>query len=186
MKWNAAWIVPALTVYAYAVTILTYTGYTGYFNIPSSYVEGSISSNIQYVYFLAQILAGMLQTMRWYDWLALIFVFLTLLGTSFFFLLKRSTVFGGLVVFLLLVFLWQSPNFGTFLAKNQTIFFAPEAGCLNEKPEQRYLVATFYGDTAVLVSVDAKNHLQEGFITRDISALPCRIAYNYIVGKIVK
>jgi hypothetical protein len=60
------WSIPGIAVFCYAVTILFQYGYLSYFNIPASYIKGSIADNVVFAHDLLKLGLGILAFLRWW------------------------------------------------------------------------------------------------------------------------
>lgn len=118
-------------MFFYAVTILFQYGYLSYFNIPPSFIKGSIAENIVFAHDLLKVGLAILAFLRWWWIIALLLFILCALSI----LHKYKTAAALTLIFLAYGFF----NFGTFSAQNQTAFFMPSSGCPAIGPEKAML-----------------------------------------------
>lgn len=177
------WNIPVLSVYFYAVTILTQYGHNSYFGIPSNFIEASIKENIVYFFQLLQIASGVAGLMGWWMWIVVIVAVCVVLYLSN---CRYRWVVSFLGAILLGVLLWGSYNFGGLIAANTTNFYSLSSKCASMSGEGLYIIPSFYDGKAILVSIDGNNKkMNGGFLIRNISDLPCELEQKEI-GKITK
>lgn len=177
------WNIPVLSVYFYAVTILTQYGYNSYFGIPSNFIEASIKENIIYFFQLLQIASEVAGIMGWWMWIVIILAVCVVLYLSNH---RYQWVVSSLGAILLGVLLWGSYNFGELIAANTTNFYVLPSKCASINGDGSYIIPSFYDGKAILVSIDRDNKRTEGgFLIRNISDLLCEMKQEEI-GRITK
>jgi hypothetical protein len=180
------WSATGVGLYLYIVSILTQYGFYAYFNVPYSFIDASLISNVIYYYQiveLGQLIAGLI---TWWQWvlLGITVVIVTVLWWSHYFWARliASVITTGFLLLLLKV-----PNFGTFLAMNSTRFEMPNSPrCLALDKDTSFAVVGYHGTQAILVPFDPTNYkLTNGYIAREVSQLPCKLVMT-TVGKLTK
>jgi hypothetical protein len=180
------WTIPVLAVYVYAVTVLTYAGYSTYFGVPADFVQASIASNALFASFMLHALVNSFLVMSWKGWLVLTFYTTIFLGCSYVFLFRPMKALSALLVIPALWFAWQSLSFGEALAKGNVYFYMPEKGCVTGFDANQKLIApAFYDSNAIFVPIDDSNKMTGGFMMKDLTQLPCKLTLQ-TVGKVTK
>jgi len=177
---NKFWNIPIITVYLYAVVILTQYGFNSYFNIPSSFIEFSIRENIIYFFQLFQLALIIAGVMKFWMWIIVLSSILIIIVLSFFDyiyeLIFASILIGGV--------LFGSYYFGSYIAINTSTFYVLSSDC-QSIGQEKYIAPIFYNDKVVFVPISENNKLGNGFIVKEISSLLCKLEQKNI-GKIVK
>lgn len=182
-KTSKLWNIPVISVYLYAVTILTQYGFHSYFNIPSSFIESSIKENIIYFFQLFQLASGVVGLMKWWMWIVAI---LAILIITFFYNFSNYKKIIALCGTLLLgLLLYGSYGFGTLIAKSTTEFYVPAEQCASLDVNNSYIIPSFYGGRVVLIPIDKTRKMSGDILVKDISELGCTIEKKYI-GTITK
>ncbi len=179
------WSIPVITAYLYAATVLAQFGYVSHFGIPSDFVEASLRGNIIYFFNLFQIGFGVIGAMNWWALIAIALVVTIILlmcwgnyRYKYFFSICGTAILG--------LFLWGSYSFGGFMASQTGRFFALSENCSFESTSTRYIIPTFFGTKAILLPYDMDNQkIQEGFLVREVSEMPCLIQ-QLGVGAVVR
>ena len=167
------WSIPGLTIYLYAMSVWTQYGFYSYFGVPYNLIDASFVTNVVYYFQLLQV-GGVLLRALWIFVAVvalLIVLLLYALGRHWKSLITVSTV-------MLLVVLWYSSSFGTWLAKNTSYFYIVPQGCVaNIGTTTTSVVVGFDGTDAIFVPVSTSTHeLLGGFAVRDLTQLPCDLA----------
>ena len=172
------WSIPIITVYLYAVTILTQWGYYSFFSIPSDFVEASIKDNIVYFFTLFKVAEEVAGVLKWYVWAMLIFTIL-IVGFVYTFNYTYKRLITALGTLILIFFLINSYNFGNALAKNSILFLVPDVGCsgISNGP---YIIPGISNNQVILVPIDKNNKMLGGFIVKNIPDLGCKLEYKSI------
>jgi hypothetical protein len=177
---NKFWNIPIITVYLYAVAILTQHGFNSYFNIPSNFIEFSIKENIVYFFQLFQLALAIVGVMKFWMWIVVLVGAIVIAILCFFDyvyeIIFTSILIGGALV--------GSYYFGNFLAINTSTFYVPLSDC-QLIGQGKYIIPVFYDSKAILVSIDENNKLGNGFMVKEMSDLSCKIELKNI-GKIIK
>ena len=176
------WNIPVLSVYFYAITVLTQYGYNSYFGIPSNFIEASIKENIIYFFQLFQIASSVAGVMRWWMWIVVVLSIGVVLYLSNF---KYKTVASVLGTLLLVVALWNSYNFGSLIAKNTTNFYILPQDCISIENGKSYIIPSFYDGKAILIPINYDKKMAGGFSIKSVSELPCELEQKEI-GKVIK
>lgn len=168
------WSLPVITAYLYGITILTQYGYNSYFNIPTSFIESSITSNFVYFFQLFQLATAIGGVIQWWMWAIVIIGLLTILFFYFYHFVGKYVIISvGFVV--LLIFLYQSYDFGMLLAKSNSEFYVPTGNCSSLDTNIRYVIPHTYGGDIILVPIDESNKMIGGILVKDFSELGCVI-----------
>ena len=182
---NKIWSLPILSVYFYAVTILTQYGYNSYFNIPSSFIGASIGDNVVYFFHLFQVAAVVAGLMSWWMWIVAISAIAII--TVIYFFDSWYNIFLDLIAVLIMgMFLWGSYGFGGLLASSVTNFRVLSSDCPQIGSDNFYIIPVISETKAVLIPIDVETKkMKGGFMVRDLSGLTCKIV-SQEVGKIIK
>lgn len=176
LKIDKFWIIPAITAYVYAATILTEYGYNSYFNIPPNFIEASITDNIIYFYDLIKLIFGIIFTINWWQWVMIIFTF---------FMIALFYSHRAIIAIMSLVLLFCFYNLGWFFASIHKDFYVL-SDCLSIDSYKSYIIPTFYQGKAILISYDEKNKkMKASFLVKDIFELGCTIEQKEI-GRMVR
>ena len=175
--------IPVISIYLYAVTILTQYGYNSYFNIPANFIEASLKENIIYFFGIFQLASAIVGLMRWWMWVVVILAALIIL---FLFSLHSAwrSFFSFCGVLLLGYFLYGSYNFGTLLAKSTSEFYVLSSNC-NSLEKDLYVIPNFYQGKAILVTIDSAKKMTGDVLVKDLSELGCSTKKQY-VGQLKK
>lgn len=179
------WSVPVITVYLYAVTILTKYGYYSYFGIPTRYIDASIKENIIYFFQLFQVGASIAGGFKWWMWAVVIVIGIIIFS---FYISSgiMEKIILGVGVTIAFLFVWRSYNFGVFLAQNATNFYVPASICTTLDQNTTYVALDFVEDGAILIPIDQSTHRKlGGFMVRSMSDLKCTFEKEE-VGKILQ
>lgn len=163
------------------MTALNQYGFLGYFNVPSNFVNTSLTNNIIFffqIFQVGKVLASSLGVMT----CALLFMtfatwVIAILGL--YWSSKKMKI--GLEVaaaILCLVGLWSFYNLGISSAENQETFFIAKSECiLKEKDASTDFAAVgYYGGSAILVPYEPKTQkMKGGFMIRDLATMPCKL-----------
>lgn len=177
------WSLPVLSVYFYAVTILTQHGYNSYFGIPSNFIEASLKENIINFFQLFQIAFGIAGLISWWMWVVVALSIAIVLYLSNF---KYKAVISSVLFAILGALSWSSYAFGGWVGANITSFYSAPSKCISMGEDKVYIIPSFYDGKAIIVPIDQTNKIiEEGFLIRNISELPCGLKQKE-VGKIVR
>lgn len=182
---NKFWSIPLISVYLYAVTILTQYGFNSYFNIPPNFIEASIQGNTVYFYQLFQLALAVIGLMKFWMWAVLAIGFLMIVLLHIFELRYEIFLYPILILVIGGV-LFGSYNFGNFIAASTESFYVLSSDCPSAGRDGNYIIPIFYEGKAILVPIDGTTKkLQNGFIVKEMSELACKIELKEI-GRITK
>lgn len=172
-----------LSVYFYAVTILTQYGYNSYFGIPSNFIEASIKENIISFFQLFRIGFIIVGLISWWMWIVVGLSGAIILYISSY---KYKTVVSSILFALLGALLWSSYAFGGWVGANTTSFYIVPSKCIPIEEDKTYIISSFYDGKAIIVPIDQANkRIGGGFLIRNVSDLPCELEQKEI-GKVIK
>jgi hypothetical protein len=174
-----------ITVYIYAVTILTHFGYMSYFGIPSSFLGASIQENVLHFFFLSQVGIGLIVLIKWWVWI-FIFPIAIILILNYFFNSRFNLAVNLILIAILGFFLWKSSDFGAFLAANTSNFYTLSSECPAVGSDKLYIIPIGSDTNAVLIPIDENSKkMKDGFLIKNMAELSCKIEMREI-GKITK
>lgn len=181
------WSISAIAVYFYVATVLTDYGFLSYFNIPTNFIQASISQNIVFSYQYLTAYLILLREMHWYAWLGLI-IFVGIVLVLYYSIFqyknhwKKALVAAFTVLWLL--FLGTFFHLGAVIAANQTSFIMPTNCSIGQ--DYAYIVPSIDGNTTVLVPIDKNRKMTGGFLVRNTADLACTFAWKDIGGKVTQ
>jgi len=179
-------IIAAITIYAYAATVLIQFGQNSYFNTHQSFIDVSIRENIVW-FFVMFDSAKKLFTSMWQAWI-MFFSFLVCIVFMYYWYKnakwKAMPIVLSIILFMLSLQIWFS--FGLKFASIQTNHLILAPSCDFTSSDKEYVVTSIYEGKAVIVSVDKSTRkMEQKFFVKDLSSLTCGLEYKEI-GKIEK
>jgi len=169
------WEIPLITILLYVIVVLVNYGYLSYFDVPSSMISTSISTNITLIYSIIKLFCGVFLLFTLLNkilWISLI-IFTICVPIIF----KKYRI---ILIFLIIILSGiLSYNFGNFIAKISTVFPTIPASCLGLKNNNIYIIP-FFSDTKVVLKPLIKNNngsfkMLNSYLIRDTINLPCEI-----------
>jgi len=180
LRINEFWIIPVITAYVYAVTILTEYGYNSFFDIPQSFIEASVAGNIIYFHDLINLIFSLVYILKWQ--LLIFTVIVVVLIIIFRLNYKKTSIL--ILIIILLAILGVSYNLGKFLGANETSFYVLSPDCPPIGPYRFYIIPNIYQGKAILVPYDENSKkMKGGFLVKDTAEIGCLIERKQI-GKI--
>jgi hypothetical protein len=178
------WSIPALGLYFYIATVLTNWGFLSYFNIPSTFVQASLSSNIIFFYQFIMATLSILGSFNWYVYIAV--GFFLIVAVALYYLIFEynkplKNVFVAIATILLLSYLGTFFKLGGLIASTQTSFIVP-ADC-SVGQAYGYVIPLTDENQTILVPIDQNNKMTGGFLIKNTAALSCTFEYKE-VGKV--
>jgi|GEM_PF-1190819 hypothetical protein len=180
------WSIPAVGLYFYVATVLTDWGFLSYFNIPSSFVQASLSGNIIFFYQFIHSTLELLGSFHWYVYVAAGFFFVVLVALYYLIFqynrrLKNTLVaIGTLILFL---YLGTFFRLGNLIASTQTSFVVPVDCSVGSA--YAYVVPMTDENETVLVPIDQNNKMTGGYLVKTTSDSSCTFEWKN-VGKVVQ
>lgn len=164
------WSLPGLTVYLYAMSVWTQYGFYSYFGVPYNLIDVSFVSNVVYYFQLLQLDGLLLKELWGFVIVAVLLVLALIWGLG-----RHAKVFVTLCTLALLVMLWYSSSFGTWLAKSTPEFYIVPQSCVDStNTSTTNIVVGFDGTDIIVVPVSTSTHeILGGFAVRDAAQLPC-------------
>jgi hypothetical protein len=180
------WSIPAIGLYFYIATVLTNWGFLSYFNIPPTFVQASLSSNIIFFYQFITTTLSLLGSFHWYVYAAAAFFFVVIVALYYLIFqyskpLKNTFVAIGIII--LLSYLGTFFGLGSLIASTQTSYIVP-VNC-SVGPAYAYVVPLTDENQTILVPIDQSNKMTGGFLVRNTADLSCTFE-NKPIGKIAQ
>jgi len=160
------WSIPGIAIYIYVINILAQYGWNMYYQIPASFIDASITSNTTFMH----VIIGALIMVALAHWILSIII-IAVVSLSFYVANRIGSKKGLLALFAILAIVigWKFYDFGSYLAKQNTLFFVSEPGCLPEASSTKYVAPTMYGQDAIFIPIDTANKMKGGFLVKDLS-----------------
>jgi hypothetical protein len=122
------WSIPAIGLYFYIATVLTNWGFLSYFNIPSTFVQASLSSNIIFFYQFIKATLSLLGSFHWYVYVAVVFFFI--IAAALYYLIfdynkRLKNALVAALTILLFFYLGTFFKLGNLIASTQTNYIVP-------------------------------------------------------------
>jgi hypothetical protein len=180
------WSIPAIGLYFYVATVLTNWGFLSYFNIPSTFVQASLSSNIIFFYQFITAALSLLGSLHWYVYVAAGFFFIVVVALYYLIFqynkpLKNTFVAVGTIV--LFLYLGTFFSLGNLIASTQTSYIVP-VDC-SVGPAYAYVIPLTDENQTILVPIDQNNKMTDGFLVRNTADLSCTFE-SKPVGKVAQ
>lgn len=176
------WSIPIALAYLYAVTVLTQYGYYSYFNIPTNFIDASISSNTIYTYSIATAAWQLIVSipLLWKIVIGIAVAIASFISGIFF--NNHKIIFVWIGTGLAGILLIGSFGLGGFIARDKKNFLILSPTCSITNQNVQYVIPDIYEGMAILVPIDPKNNnkIGNGFVLKDISTLPCGLEYSEI------
>ncbi len=179
------WSIPIISVYLYGLTILTQYGYNSYFNIPSSFLDASISYNFVYFFQIFQLVKAIFGAITWWLWILLLLGLIAILFVlASHWIWQRISYYGFILgLFAILV---GSFNFGGLLASHTEDFYILSTGCVTGSSEPDgliHIVPTFYREFAIVTPITNEKKLTDSFYLHPASDNSC-ILKREAIGRV--
>jgi len=175
------WSIPAIGLYFYIATVLTNWGFLSYFNIPQSFVQASLSSNIVFFYQYGTAILSLLGGFHWYVYVAAGFFFLVAAALYYIIFDYNKRLKNALVAALIIILLFYLGTFfklGGIIASNQTNFVVPSNCTIGSA--YTYIIPSTDGSQTILVPIDQNNKMIGGYLVRSTTDLPCTFLWKEI------
>jgi hypothetical protein len=173
------WSFPAIALYFYIATILTNYGFISYYNIPSSFLQASLSANIIFFYEFLTSFLSLLGSFHWYVYVAAGF-FLPIIVALYYliFQYKRGwkKVFIAILTIIWLSYLGTFYTLGRLIAASQTNYIVPSNCSIG--PAYAYVIPMIDGGQTILVPIDQNDKMTGGFLVKNTTELPCTFEYQ--------
>lgn len=162
-------------IYIYVITILTQYGWNTYYNIPSNFIDASITANTTYLYVLITAIINEFGAHPYLYSGILFVIVLIIIITNYY---KKFGYF--LITVLALALAYGFFNFGLNLGKINEHFSVIDQPCLPQATSTRYISPTTYQDKIILIPIDQDNKMKGGFLVKDLSQISCLTKDAYI------